>query len=290
MRYLGPGDLRAALPMEAAIEAMIAAFGDDREVPARVQLGPSLFMPGRVGVNTGVKVVSTVPGSPSGIVAVFDRSGHPVGLVDGPTLTAIRTGAATGLATRLLARPETRTLAMLGCGAMAADQVAAVRAVLNIERVLVWSRNPARAEAFAARVGGEAVEDPGSAVTAADIVTAATPARDPLFADTAVRPGTHINAVGAFTPQMVEIPPETVHRAFVVVDEIAAAAREAGDLIQAGRRPDATLGDLLAGRIHPTDADVTLFKSVGIASQDVAAAAVALARAAELGLGVDLDL
>jgi len=290
MRYLGPGDLRAALPMGAAIEAMIAAFGDDREVPARVQLGPSLFMPGRVGVNTGVKVVSTVPGSPSGIVAVFDRSGHPVGLVDGPTLTAIRTGAATGLATRLLARPETRTLAMLGCGAMAADQVAAVRAVLNIERVLVWSRNPARAEAFAARVGGEAVEDPGTAVTAADIVTAATPARDPLFADTAVRPGTHINAVGAFTPQMVEIPPETVHRAFVVVDEIAAAAREAGDLIQAGRRPDATLGDLLAGRIHPTDADVTLFKSVGIASQDVAAAAVALARAAELGLGVDLDL
>jgi len=290
MRYLGPGDLRAALPMEAAIEAMIAAFGDDREVPARVQLGPSLFMPGRVGVNTGVKVVSTVPGSPSGIVAVFDRSGHPVGLVDGPTLTAIRTGAATGLATRLLARPETRTLAMLGCGAMAADQVAAVRAVLNIKRVLVWSRHPARAEAFAARVGGEAVEDPGSAVTAADIVTAATPARDPLFADTAVRPGTHINAVGAFTPQMVEIPPETVHRAFVVVDEIAAAAREAGDLIQAGRRPDATLGDLLAGRIHPTDADVTLFKSVGIASQDVAAAAVALARAAELGLGVDLDL
>jgi ornithine cyclodeaminase len=276
--------------MGAAIEAMIAAFGDDREVPARVQLGPSLFMPGRVGVNTGVKVVSTVPGSPSGIVAVFDRSGHPVGLVDGPTLTAIRTGAATGLATRLLARPETRTLAMLGCGAMAADQVAAVRAVLNIERVLVWSRNPARAEAFAARVGGEAVEDPGTAVTAADIVTAATPARDPLFADTAVRPGTHINAVGAFTPQMVEIPPETVHRAFVVVDEIAAAAREAGDLIQAGRRPDATLGDLLAGRIHPTDADVTLFKSVGIASQDVAAAAVALARAAELGLGVDLDL
>ena len=290
MRYLGPGDLRAALPMEAAIEAMIAAFGDDREVPARVKLGPSLFMPGRVGVNTGVKVVSTVPGSPSGIVAVFDRSGHPVGLVDGPTLTAIRTGAATGLATRLLAQPETRTLAMLGCGAMAADQVAAVRAVLNIERVLVWSRNPARAEAFAARVGGEAVEDPGSAVTAADIVTAATPARDPLFADTAVRPGTHINAVGAFTPQMVEIPPETVHRAFVVVDEIAAAAREAGDLIQAGRRPDATLGDLLAGRIHPTDADVTLFKSVGIASQDVAAAAVALARAAELGLGIDLDL
>ena len=290
MRYLGPGDLRAALPMESAIEAMIAAFGDDREVPARVQLGPSLFMPGRVGVNTGVKVVSTVPGSPSGIVAVFDRSGHPVGLVDGPTLTAIRTGAATGLATRLLAQPETRTLAMLGCGAMAADQVAAVRAVLNIERVLVWSRNPARAEAFAARVGGEAVEDPGTAVTAADIVTAATPARDPLFADTAVRPGTHINAVGAFTPQMVEIPPETVHRAFVVVDEIAAAAREAGDLIQAGRRPDATLGDLLAGRIHPTDADVTLFKSVGIASQDVAAAAVALARAAELGLGVDLDL
>ncbi|MDH3398384.1 MAG: Gfo/Idh/MocA family oxidoreductase, partial [Acidimicrobiia bacterium] len=237
MRYLGPEDLRAALPMTVAIEAMIAAFGDDREVPPRVQVGPSLFMPGRVGEMTGIKVVSTVPGSPAGIVAVFDPSGQPVGLVDGPTLTAIRTGAGAGLATRLLARPEAYTMAMLGCGAMAADQVAAVRAVRNIERVCVWSRDAARADAFAARIGGEAVDDPDKAVRSAHIVTTATPALKPLFGDRAVRSGTHLNAIGAFAPHMVEIPAETVERAFVVVDDVGAAAREAGDLIQAGREP-----------------------------------------------------
>ncbi|MGZ5384751.1 MAG: ornithine cyclodeaminase family protein [Acidimicrobiia bacterium] len=290
MRYLGPADLRRALPMDAAIDAMTVAFGDDREVPARVQIGPSLFMPGRVGEITGIKVVSTVPGRPSGIVVVFDPSGHPLGLVDGPTLTAIRTGAGAGLATRLLARAEAHTMAMLGCGSMAADQVAAVREVRTIERVLVWSRDFGRAEAFAARIGGVAVDDPASAVSAADIVTTATPALEPLFADTAVQAGTHINAIGSFTPAMVEIPHATVGRAFVVVDDVSAAAREAGDLIQAAREPDATLGDLLAGRIGFRGAGVTLFKSVGIASQDVAAAAAALARAGELGSGVEIDL
>jgi len=275
--------------MPAAIEAMVAAFGDDREVPARVQLGPSLFMPGRVGETTGIKVVSTVPGNPSGIVVVFDGSGDPLGMVDGPTLTAIRTGAGAGLATRLLASPGAHTMAMLGCGSMAADQVAAVRAVRDIEQVWVWSRDPARAREFADRVGGEAVDDPGRAVFRAEIVTTATPAREPLFEDAAVRAETHINAIGSFTPQMAEIPPGTVRRAFVVVDEVAAAAREAGDLIQAGRQPDAALDDLLAGRMSPPGSGPTLFKSVGIASQDVAAAVAALARAEEQGLGIEIS-
>lgn len=288
MRYLGPDELRAALPMAAAIEAMVAAFGDDREVPARVQIGPSLFMPGRVGNTTGIKVVSTVPGNPSGIVVVFDGSGLPLGMVDGPALTAIRTGAGAGLATRLLALPEARTMAMLGCGSMAADQVAAVRAVRDIEQVWVWSRDRTRAEAFAEQVGGEATDDPARAVSHADIVTTATPAKQPLFEDTAVRAGTHINAIGAFTPQMVEIPAETVRRSFVVVDDVSAATREAGDLLQARRKPDATVGDLLAGRISAPGGSPTLFKSVGIASQDVAAAAAALERAEELGRGLEI--
>lgn len=288
MRYLGADELRAVLPMAAAIEAMAAAFGDDREVPARVQIGPSLFMPGRVGETTGVKVVSTVPGEPHGIVVVFDRTGRPLGMVDGPTLTAIRTGAGAGLATRLLAHPEARTMAMLGCGSMAADQVEAVRAVRDIEHVWVWSRDRARAETFAARVGAEAVEDPGAAVNRADIITTATPARMPLFEDTGVRPGAHINAIGSFTPEMAEIPAETVNRAFVVVDDVTAAAREAGDLIRAGRKPDATVGDLLAGRVTTPQVEVTLFKSVGIASQDVAAAVAALARAEALDGGDEI--
>jgi len=288
MRYLDAATTRACLGMSDAITAMERAFGDDREVPVRSLLGPSLFMPGRVGADTGVKVVSTVPGKPFGIVAVFDGNGACRGLVDGPTLTAIRTAAGAGLATRLLARPDSRTLAMLGAGAMAYDQVVAVKEVRPILDVLVWSRDPEHAALLADRVGGQVAADPSEAVAAADVVSTATPARRPLFAPGAVRPGTHINAVGAFTPEMCEIAPEVVRLARVFVDDVAAAAAEAGDLLQADRTPDGTVGDLMAGRVAGrTGVDqITFFKSVGIASQDVAAGVAALVEAERLGRGV----
>lgn len=288
MRWLNASALRQALPMSEAIAAMVDAFSGDRQVPLRTTLAGSLVMPGRVGFVTGVKVVSTVPGNPAGLVVVFDGDGSPLGVVDGPTLTALRTGAVSGLATRLFASPAARVLAMLGAGAMAFDQIEAVRAVRPIERVLVWSRTAARARQLAERVDGEAVDDPDQAVAAAEVVCCATPATRPLFSDQAVRPGTHINAVGAFTPEMCEVPAATLHRAYVVVDDLAAAAAEAGDLIQAEREPTTTLPEVLAGRHPQVVEDVTVFKSVGIASQDVAAAARALRRAAELGLGYEL--
>jgi ornithine cyclodeaminase len=207
--------------------------------------------------------------------------------VDGPTLTAIRTAAAAGLATRLLARPDAATLAMLGAGAMASDQVVAVMEVRPIRDVLVWSRDPEHAAALAERVGGHAVPTADEAVAAADVVSTATPSRRPLFSPGSLRPGTHINAVGGFTPEMVEIPAEVVRRARVFVDDLAAAAAEAGDLLQASRPPDGTLGDLLAGRVErrATPTEITFFKSVGIASQDVAAGVAALAAAERSGLG-----
>jgi ornithine cyclodeaminase len=290
MRYLDAAATREALTMNAAISAMESAFGDDREVPVRSLLGPSLFMPGRVGDLTGVKVVSTVPGKPFGIVAVFDDEGACTGLVDGPTLTAIRTAAGAGLATRLLARPDSRTLAMLGAGAMAFDQVRAVQEVRPIEDVLVWSRDVANARSLAERIGGRAVADPDEAVAAADVVSTATPSREPLFSAASVRPGTHVNAVGAFTPEMCEIPPGTVRDAIVFVDDVVAAAEEAGDLLQADRDPDGTVADLLAGRHRGRSGpgEITFFKSVGIASQDVAAGAAALAKAEDLGLGREI--
>lgn len=162
---------------------------------------------------------------------------------------------------------------------MAADQVEGVRAVRPITRVLVWSRTRQRAEALADRVGGEVVLEAAEAVAAADVVCTATPATEPLFPDEAVRSGTHINAVGAFTPDMAEVPAETLDRAYVVVDDAEAAAAEAGDLIRAGRLPvNATMADVLAGRHPQVGEDVTVFKSVGIASQDVAAAVRALTR------------
>jgi ornithine cyclodeaminase len=286
MYWLGPEDLRLALPMSEAVESMQAAFGSDREVPLRQLLGGSLFMPGRVGDTTGIKVVSIVPGNPTGVVAVFDERGTPLGMVDGSTLTSIRTGAACGLATRLLAPEQIGTMAMLGAGAMAFDQVAAVREVRRIERVIVWSRSPSRARALAERVGGEVELDANTAVEQADVVSCATPSREPLFSASAVRPGTHVNAVGAFTSEMVELPGSLLNEAFVVVDDLDAAAAEAGDLIRARRTPDATITDVLEGRVRPTGG-TTVFKSVGIASQDVAAAVTALRNAARLGIGVE---
>jgi alanine dehydrogenase len=290
MRYLDAVATRAALSMSAAIAAMESAFDDDREVPVRSLLGPSLFMPGRVGATTGLKAVSTVPGKPYGIVAVFGSDGACRGIVDGPTLTMIRTAAAAGLATRLLARPDARTLTILGAGAIAEDQALAVSEVRPIDDIVVWSRTPDRAEALAERVGGHTADDPDEAVHAADVVTTATPSTEPLFAPHAVRPGTHINALGAFTPAMAEIPPLTLERALVFVEDIEAAAVEAGDLLQANRTPDGTLADLLAGRMRGRTGhdDVTVFKSVGIASQDVAAGAAALDAAERLDLGVVL--
>lgn len=290
MRYLDADATRTALTMSAAIAAMEQAFADDREVPVRNLLGPSLFMPGRVGDLTGVKVVSTVPGKPFGIVAVFDADGACSGLVDGPTLTAIRTAAGAGLATRILARPDSRTLAMLGAGAMAYDQIRAVQEVRPIEDVLIWSRDLDNARSLAERVGGTAIADADEAVAEADVVSTATPATEPLFSAHSVRPGTHINAVGAFTPTMCEIPPGVVRDAMVIVDDVSAAEEEAGDLLQADRAPDGTVADLLTGRHRGRTgpAEITFFKSVGIASQDVAAGAAALRRAEELGLGTEI--
>ena len=269
--------------MGDAIEAMRTAFSRDREVPLRTLVGSSLFMPGRVGSTTGIKVVSVVPGQPSGIVAVFDEIGEPVGIVDGPTLTAIRTGAVCGLATDLLAPADASTMALLGAGAMAPDQVEAVRAVRPIDRVTVWSRSPRRARDLADIVGGQVATTVPDGIEGAAIVSCATPATSPLFEDQDLERTVHVNAVGAFTPEMAELPQALLDRAFVVVDDIEAAAEEAGDLIQAGRSPDVDLATLLEHGHRPHD--VTVFKSVGIASQDIAAARVALANAERDGLG-----
>lgn len=291
MLYLDAAVTREALTMSIAIDAMSSAFSDDRETPLRSLLGASLFMPGRVGDATGVKVVSTVPGKPFGIVAVFDNEGACRGLVDGPTLTAIRTAAGAGLATRLLARPDARTMAMLGAGAMAFDQVMAVREVRPIGDVLVWSRDRDNAERLAEAVEGSTVVTADEAVSEADVVSTATPATAPLFDPAAVRPGTHINAVGAFTPAMCEIPAEVISSARVFVDDIEAATAEAGDLIQAGVEPELTIADLIHGRRRgrARSDEITLFKSVGIASQDVAAGRAALEAADAAGLGVRIE-
>ncbi|MGF1616490.1 MAG: ornithine cyclodeaminase family protein [Acidimicrobiia bacterium] len=288
MIYLDAAATRESLSMQDAIEAMRVAFTVEAETPLRTPLGASMFMPGRVGDVTAIKVVSTVPGNPVGLVAVFGPDGSPLGIADGPTLTAIRTGAVSGLATDILASASATTLAMLGAGAMAFDQVEAVRAVRDLTRILVWSRNRTRAEQLAERVGGEAVGSADEAVREAEVISCATPATHPLFDPDVVREGAHINAVGAFRPDMVEVHRVAVERSYVVVDDYDAAAAEAGDLIQAGRTPNASLREVLAGTHPAIGEDLTLFKSVGVAAQDVTAGHAALINARAAGQGVEL--
>jgi ornithine cyclodeaminase len=274
--------------MADAIESMRSAFGPDTEAPLRQPIGQSLIMPGRVCHSSGVKVVSTVPGNPVGIVVVLDRDGAPDGIVDGPTITSIRTAAGAGLVTDLLAPKDASSLAMIGAGAMARDQILAIREVRGITRIVVWSRDESKAEALADEVDGEAGQTPGEAVAGVDIVTTATPSTEPLFSAEDLQPRVHINAIGAYTPDMAEIPPAYVRQSFVVVDDIGAASAEAGDLIQAGRVPDLDVRALLEMASPPTH-DRTLFKSVGIATQDIAAAAMALRNAERMGIGLTVD-
>ncbi|HWL50606.1 MAG TPA: ornithine cyclodeaminase family protein [Acidimicrobiia bacterium] len=285
MRYLNSAETRQALPMTDAIKAMEHAFSAEAETPLRTVVGSSLVMPGRLDDVIAVKVVSTVPGDPAGLVVVFAPDGSPLGLVHGPTLTAIRTGAVCGLATALLATTTATTLAMLGAGAMAFDQIEAVRTVRPIDRVIVWSRNSVNARMLAEMVGGEHVEDAAEAATQADVISCATPATSPILFESSVREGAHVNAIGAYTPEMAELAPDLLERAYVVVDDLSAASEEAGDLIQAGRLPNTSLRELLAGTSPEIGEDVTVFKSVGVAAQDVAAAHLALINADRLGVG-----
>ncbi len=328
MRVLSADDVRRAVPMQAAIDAVEAAFmclaTGQADVPLRVQIatpapqGVSFCMPARLGgapaPALGVKVVSVFPGNlgrgePSiyALVNLFDpASGRPLAVIDGTYLTALRTGAASGVATRHLARTEARVLAIFGAGAQALPQVLAVCAVRPIERVWIINRTAERARLLVARLRDAGLTQdlriargPAQALAEADVVCTATSSPTPLFADAELRPGTHINAIGAYRPAMAEIPPATLARARIVVDQRQAAWAEAGDLIQAreaGAISEAhivgELGDVAAGTIpgRSGSAEITCFKSVGNAVQDVAVAALALTRASELGLGVELAL
>jgi ornithine cyclodeaminase len=233
-------------------------------------------------------------------------TGRPTALLDGAMLTALRTAAASGAATDLLAKRDSRTLALFGTGVQARTHVFAICAVRPIERIFVVGRTPAnvtslidwfaerntiQAEFIAATSAQQALRD-------ADIVCCTTTSSTPIFDDADLKPGVHINAVGSYTPQAREVPPETVCRSLVVVDSRHAAWDEAGDLIQPlnagliGREHlHAELGELVLGRKpgRTDERQLTFFKSVGLAVQDAVAARAALENAERFGLGQTVD-
>jgi ornithine cyclodeaminase/alanine dehydrogenase-like protein (mu-crystallin family) len=311
--------------MAEAVEAMKAAFAQlslgRANVPLRTPVevpahnGVTLFMPAYLADDDqmAVKIVSVFNDNPArglplihALVIVVDATtGRPQAAMDGTYLTALRTGAVSGAATDFLARPNARVAAIFGAGAQGRTQLEAVRAVRPIEAAWVFDSNAERARAYADEMSARlslpvsVARSPAEALCQADVVCTATTSSTPVFADADLRPGVHINAVGAYTPQMQELPAETVARARVVIDHRAASLAEAGDLIipieQGIIGEDhihAELGELVSG-LKPgraSDDEVTLFKSVGVAVQDAAAAGRVLAAAERLGLGVEVSL
>jgi ornithine cyclodeaminase/alanine dehydrogenase-like protein (mu-crystallin family) len=316
---LSDADVRALLPMHEAIPLARRAFEQlaagraDVPVRTRVQAGPDgavgLVMPGALpddGV-LGVKAVTVQPTNrtlPSihGLLILADaETGRPLALLNAEALTALRTGAVSGLATDLLARPDASVLAVFGAGAQAETQIDAVHAVRPLTRVLVFGLDPDQTERFAARatdrLGIEVrVARRPDELAEADVVCTATSSAVPVFDPAHLAPGAHVNAIGAYRPDMAEIPPETVRASAVVVDHAPACLAEAGDLLQAFDTPDAAaahvaaeIGDLCLGRVA-VPSGPTLFKSVGVAVQDLAAAAHVVRRAQESGLGTSVLL
>ena len=317
MRFIDADQVQAAAPMPQLLDAIEAAYRDvaagrDRSpIRSRIPMGGGdlLLMPGLRdgGAGASVKLVTVMPanaarGLPTihAVVAWFEAdSGEPLAILDGPALTAMRTGAASGVSTRLLARPDARVLSVFGVGAQAAWQVRAVMAAREIAEVRVFSRKAARREAFAASMGDElgpgvrvlAAPTAEAAVQGADVICCATTSFEPIFSAGWVAPGTHVSAVGSFQKGMVELPPEIYAAAeLVAIDSREAALEEAGDLLaalEAGLLPtDAfveigTVDPGWAARRDPSA--ITVFKSVGLAIQDVAAAELVMANLAHEG-------
>ncbi|PWR17732.1 ornithine cyclodeaminase family protein [Zavarzinia compransoris] len=243
------------------------------------------------GAYAGVKLVTVAPGNNArgldsviGLYVLFDAvTGAPLLTVDGSAITVRRTPAASALAARYLARPEAETLLVVGAGKLAPHVIDAYRAVLpRLRRVLVWNRTADKAAAVAARSGAEVAPDLAAAVAAADVVSAITMSKAPLIRGDWLRPGTHLDLIGGFTPEMREADDSAVTRASLFVDTREGALHEAGDLADPLKRGviaagdiSADLADLVTGR-HPgrrSAEEITLFKSVGTALEDLAAAA-----------------
>jgi ornithine cyclodeaminase len=290
----------AALPFDGLIAALRAAFAARTSAPPRHHHhlahdggdGTLLLMPAWAGESLGVKIATVFPGNNArGLPSVYSSyllcdaaTGRPLALLDGDAITARRTIATSALAASLLARVDAASLLIVGSGRIARLAPAAFAAVRPIRRVTVWNRDPAGAAALAAQFRSEGVDAKPAAsletaAAQADIITCATPSTEPLIRAEWLRPGTHLDLIGSFTPAMREADDACFALSRVFVDTPDALA-EAGDLVApmasgALRAGDvATLADLCTGRVpgRRADDELTLFKAVGTAIADLAAA------------------
>jgi ornithine cyclodeaminase/alanine dehydrogenase-like protein (mu-crystallin family) len=290
-------ELRRRLPMVEAIDALEAAFAAGvPPAPLRMHAttpdGELLLMPAAAAYGLGVKLITLTEANPErrlpfvqGVYALFaPGTQSPEAVIDGAALTALRTGAVSGLATRWLARSDARRLVVFGAGVQARAHVEAVRAVRDIHEVAIVSRSPATAAALADEVGAR----PGDAadVATADVVCTCTTSAAPLFDGALLASGAHVNAVGAYTPETREVDTAAVARSRVAVETREVAMAEAGDLLmpiaEGAVGADHVVADLeevvRGSAVRRSPADVTLFVSVGMAFEDLVVARAAVDR------------
>jgi ornithine cyclodeaminase/alanine dehydrogenase-like protein (mu-crystallin family) len=328
MLALTKEDLRQTVSMRDAIELVKLAFRELSEGRAQVPLRTFIdvepgrdvmfmmpaYLPGMEAL--GFKMISIFQengkrGLPVGnaiVCAVNAETGVPEALMNGAYLTALRTGAVSGASTELMARDDARHLVVIGSGAQGVTQAAAVCEAREIERITVVYRREESFDRYKAMIAEdwpylldrvEGTADAEGAVRDADVVCLATTSKTPVFDDAWIKPGTHVSGVGSFTPQMQEAPSAFVARARVVVDMKEHALEEGGDLIIPLRDGTITrdhivgeLGELVAGRFpgRTSDDELTFFKSVGNAVQDMAVASAAYRGAREKGVGQEINL
>jgi ornithine cyclodeaminase len=327
MRILTRSDVERAITMRDAIDAVKRAFIElstgSANVPLRIALpqakhdGVTLFMPGYLSdsESLAVKVVSVhnrnaernLPLIHAIVVVIDPATGQPVAAMEGGYLTALRTGAASGAATDLLARSDAAVAAVFGAGVQARTQILALAAVRQIERFWIYARHCEKIDALIAEMKPQldsaiellAAESPSQAVREAQVVCAATTSSTPVFNGEDLQTGAHVNGVGSFTPEMQEIDCATLKRASkIVIDSREGALAEAGDLIVALQQgaiqiPDiyGEIGEIAAGLKagRENDEEITYFKSVGNAAQDAAVAQAIYQRALQENLGTEID-
>lgn len=324
LRVVSAAEVARLLPVADCIDlmalAMQAASKGEVAIPPRL-ITPLIDDSGLLAVMPGstlhprvygAKIISIHPTNPvrglpalQGFVTLFDHdTGAPVAIIEGAELTAIRTAAASGLATRVLARPAARTHGVIGAGVQARSHVEAIAAVRAIEEVRIWARSRERSEALVSMLPAaagcriRAVSDPREAA-ACDVVTTVTGSSEPVLRGAWLQPGAHLNLVGAHSPKAREADDEAVRRCAIYVDLRQSAKSEAGDLLIPMKTGVITpadirgeIGQVLANEVpgRENDEQITLYKSLGIVAQDLVAAAYVYQEACRRGLGCNASL
>jgi thiomorpholine-carboxylate dehydrogenase len=295
LQFIDEEQVRAVLRMDELIEAVeqaLIAFSAGRvEQPVRqiVRSHDGFFgtMPaGGSDVGMGVKLVTFYPDNAElglhthmALIALFrPETGEPLAVMDGRLITEMRTAAASAVATRALAKPDAEVLAVLGSGVQARSHVEALRLVRPFREVRIWGRSEENAARCAAEVDANAVASAQEAVEGADVVVTATSSAQPVLRGAWLGPKTHVNAIGWSGPTGRELDDDVVRGAFIVADSREAVMKEAGDILVPGVTVDAELGEVLAGTKAVASGKRTVFESVGIAVEDVAAASLVYQR------------